>query len=586
MAFYDFTGTNGDPLPAGLTTQSGAFQIFSNRLRATSAAAPERAVCTQPSNADDFVESTFNANGSSTTDTTGLVFRFSDDDNYWAVLVRGSDGLVRLFKKVSGSFTEVDSFSIVSFDANTDYIFKASFSGSAISVEVDAVEQMTATDSFNSTATLHGLRIGNTTHSMDSLTVPNAGAGDTLTIQTKDYTFKQRVAGSATITFDVDWSGTPTAIEYSVDGGGFVTGDATPVGNNSLIPVTITTGEHSIVFRFSNDTGVNDTAINVAASDNFAIFGQSNGSGRGTNNQVFSVNGNSDSAHLYGNDDTFKVLADPYDSNIGQVDLISSDANAAGSYTVRFANKFLAENNIPVGLLPTCKGGTEIAEFEKTSSVRIGGLNMYESMEGRITTVGGVTGVIYDQGEADAKDTNGTLASVYETALNGIVDDIFADFGVKTTIRALQTIQAAGYDGNGTTTGQNAIRQAQLNVATSNANAEITIATTDIDLSGGDGIHFQTDVDLDDIGVRVYNALSDLTSTSTLTITGIPDGTFLTTLITDDRPSTLIESVNRAYDGGEVTFIINVPAGTRVYGVVRDNLDPSTDGAAINAVTI
>ena len=82
----------------------------------------------------------------------------------------------------------------------------------------------------------------------------------------------------------------------------------------------------------------------------------------------------------------------------------------------------------------------------------------------------------------------------------------------------------------------------------------------------------------------IYSALT--ASISTITITGIPDGTFLTTLITADRPSTLIESADRVYSGGSSTFSVNVPASTQMYGVVRDNSDPSTDGAAINAVTV
>lgn len=76
-----------------------------------------------------------------------------------------------------------------------------------------------------------------------------------------------------------------------------------------------------------------------------------------------------------------------------------------------------------------------------------------------------------------------------------------------------------------------------------------------------------------------------ISSTSTLTIMGIPDGTFLTTLLTDARPSLLIESVDRTYSSGETSFLIDQPVGTQIYGVVRDGSDPSTDGAAIKAIT-
>ena len=99
-----------------------------------------------------------------------------------------------------------------------------------------------------------------------------------------------------------------------------------------------------------------------------------------------------------------------------------------------------------------------------------------------------------------------------------------------------------------------------------------------------DDLHIKLDADGTTASNIIYNAL--MGSTSTITITGIPDGTFLTTLITSGRPSALIESIDRAYSGGSSTFSVNVPPATQMYGIVRDNLDPSTDGAAIKAVTV
>lgn len=413
-----------------------------------------------------------------------------------------------------------------------------------------------------------------------------SGGGDSITVQTKDFTFKQQSGGTAGITFDVDWVGTPTAIEYSIDSGAFVTGDAAPAGNSSQILVSLLTGEHSVTFRFSNDIAVIDSVVNIAASNNFVFYGQSNGSGRGLNNQTFSNSGNGDSAHLYGNDNEFKVLADPYDSNANQVDSISSDSNAAGSYAVRFANKFLSENNTPVGFLPTCLGGTPITELGKNSSVRVGGLNLYESMTGRIASVGGITAVIFDQGESDSSGNNNTTLIAYEAALNALVDDIFADFGVKTIIRALQNITAAGFDGNGTTTGQAAIRQAQLNVAASNANAEITAPTTDIDLSGGDGLHFKTDIDLDDIANRVYDAFSGTSSVSTinLTATGLPDGTYSVEYYESTSPLTYVKTENVTFASDLASATIPLAIGTAIYTRI-DTPTPLVTGVTCIGVT-
>lgn len=326
-------------------------------------------------------------------------------------------------------------------------------------------------------------------------------ASDTLTITTPQYRFWQRSPDSANVTIEGTYTGSPTSIERNVNGGGWVSAIAAPSGGTFSDTFSLPTGQHSIQYRFSNDVSVTDTVNNIAVGDVFALSGQSNMSGRGTNNQTFSNSAGGTTAYLLGNDDQYKQLSDPSDSNTVQVDSVSSDASAGGSWAVRFAHHWLASSDVPVCLIPCAKGGSTIADWSRSTLAT----TLYGSMKRRIDAVGGVKAVFFQQGEADSNDANGTLATTYQAALEQLANDINTDFGVDTFVVPLHVITATGYDGNGTTTGQNAIRQAQIDAAAANPNITIGMPNTDFDLSGGDGIHLQTDADLDVLGLRVFN---------------------------------------------------------------------------------
>jgi len=585
MAFFDFTGSNGDPLPAGLTARDGTFNIQNNKCVALTVSGAALAG-DDASLSDGFVEATVNGEGLGA-NNHGIYFRRTDNDNYWQAVINTSSGLVTLFERTAAVTTDRGTFTVTPYTNTTDTILKAIFTGTSIDIEVDGTSRITTTSSVHQSATDHGLRLGNTTASIDNLTIPPA-AVDSITITNDDFELRQRDGSdNATHTFNMTWTGTPTTIEYSVDGGGFITGDATPTGNASVIPVVLTVGEHTLIFRFSNDTGVNDTVINIATGDFFIYLGQSNSSGRGDNNQVFTSNVGGATAHLFGNDDNHKVMTDPSDSATNFVDAISNDGGAAvGSHAPRFCHHWLAANNIPVGIIPCNLSGTPIAEFEKLSSVRVSGLNQYESMDRRVAAVGGIAGVIFDQGERDANNVMGTLGTTYVAALDLMIDDIFADFGVPTIIRALQTLPSS-YDGNGTTTGQIPIRDAQLSVVASNANAYITVPMTDIDLTDGDGVHFAKDDELDTVGLRIYNATKlplGFASTLNLTVTGIPDGTFMTVL--DEADGTRLQRQNETYSSETVSIVVDVAVGETVKGYVDDNSNPSSNAAYIEGITV
>lgn len=79
-----------------------------------------------------------------------LVFRYSDDNDYWKATTQA------LIKKVSGTFTTVATYSA---NAQAGDRLTVQLSGSSITVQVNGVTVATATDSFNSTATEHGIMV-------------------------------------------------------------------------------------------------------------------------------------------------------------------------------------------------------------------------------------------------------------------------------------------------------------------------------------------------------------------------------------------------------------------------------------------
>jgi hypothetical protein len=287
MAIYDFTGANGDPLPAGLTAQSGSFEIQSNRLAPTGAApAFPHYLCTGVGLADSTISVVYNQGGG--TGTNGPVVRYTDNSNFIYVAITLT-GEVRLAKNVAGSVSLIGSAtSIPSYNTSTDYVVSVEMSGTSIVVKVDGVTRNSATESFNSTANIHGLRAFETTVRYDDFNIP-AAAVDSIAVAESPYSNKVYQVNSsdvAPVSFAVTYSGSPTSLQYrlldasddSTEVITWTTFDASPTGGTSTLSFNAPadTIRYHIEVRFSNDVGVtNLQATDWAAGENIAIMGQS-----------------------------------------------------------------------------------------------------------------------------------------------------------------------------------------------------------------------------------------------------------------------------------------------------------------------
>lgn len=313
------------------------------------------------------------------------------------------------------------------------------------------------------------------------------------------------------VTIVGEYTGAPRTIQRQVDGGAWVTAVATPTGGEFVDRFSLPLGEHTVQYRNSADVGEVSATVTQVVCPVFADgAAQSNKSGRLTNLQALVPAPGGATAYLFDNNDTWRELSDPYDDNTG-VDAVGFDANVAGSWTVLFANLWLADKGTPVAFVAGAKGGTTVAKWQRDSGDRVDGLNLYGSVARRMPKVNGVSAFIAQIGETDA--FLNTEAEDYKAGLAQIVDDFYSDFGAETLLVPLHTIQDSEYDGVSATTGQAAIRAAQVELAATHPRLTIAPPTSGISLDPvtGDGIHFKDTADGEALAAIAYDFMKDYT---------------------------------------------------------------------------
>jgi hypothetical protein len=170
----------------------------------------------------------------------------------------------------------------------------------------------------------------------------------------------------------------------------------------------------------------------------FIIAGQSNASGRGTNNQTFAKSSVYDSLFL-GNDYLYKTMADPIDSNTNQIDTISSDSIAAGSVWPLVATGLSALGKYTI-FVPCAMGGTFISQWREFAGGAVDRSTLYGSMCYRAlqaATVGTLRGVLVWIGESNA--ISGTSQVAFNADIDTFANNVKSDIGVNSMFCKLQT---------------------------------------------------------------------------------------------------------------------------------------------------
>jgi len=149
-------GTPSDGGSAWINTLSGSWDIGSNQAKETSGTG--QVICVlEASTALATVQATATNLGSN----AGLVLCVSDDNNY-IVGVFAPGFSMAVYKRVAGSFTQLGSTYGGSI-SNGDVFALERDASDNIAFKQNGVSRVTATDSFNNTATKHGLRANSDT---------------------------------------------------------------------------------------------------------------------------------------------------------------------------------------------------------------------------------------------------------------------------------------------------------------------------------------------------------------------------------------------------------------------------------------
>jgi hypothetical protein len=282
-----------------------------------------------------------------------------------------------------------------------------------------------------------GSPTGNVTVSCTSWTASNDGgmvatvfksASGTLAITTPvQYRTFQRSGTTGSISITGTYTGSPTAIEASFNGGAYSTIDAAPSGGNySGTLSSQAQGQGTLTVRFTNETTANASVTYIGIGDIFVIAGQSNACGQCVVNNVYYHP--TLKATLFGNDYNWKELADETDSPTNQVDAVSQDTNPGGSAWVILATYIMQNQGVPVAFIPCALLGTTISQWQPGAN-HLDRTTLYGSMNYRIQQVGGAKAILWWQGESDA--VAATSENDYNTALDTLANSIYSDRSVR-----------------------------------------------------------------------------------------------------------------------------------------------------------
>lgn len=314
---------------------------------------------------------------------------------------------------------------------------------------------------------------------------PNA-----ITISTPlQYQTYQRSGSTGSIPITGTYTGSPTAIEASFNGGAYSTIVASPAGGTfSGTLSSQTQGQGTLTVRFTNDTAANDTKTFVGIGDVFLVAGQSNAAGRFTNLQTYSHA--TLKATMFRTDDNWLELADPTEFG---------SEGPKGSVWPKLATLLMADQSVPVAFITTALTGTGLcapnANWAQGGSQYNVALDQIQD-----SVVNGIKAALWYQGEKDMD--NAVSQSDYQTALSLMLDNMQTDFAIG-TFSLVSALPA--YQGTATDAQENAIRSAIINRWDNDS--DILAGPTSHDQSFADGVHWTTDAEATRLAGRWFRAL-------------------------------------------------------------------------------
>ncbi len=319
----------------------------------------------------------------------------------------------------------------------------------------------------------------------------------------KPYRVYQRDGSNqASIAITGTYTGTPTAIEARWNGGDWATLDAAPAGgafSGTLANLQAVSGsaQGDLEVRFSNATSVTAKIKYIGIGDVLGIGGQSNASGRCTNNQVYSST-DGYKACEYAPDDRWKELTDPWNRNWDIASIAGDDSTLpAGSIAPLVATQIMERTHFPVALLPTSRGGQSFSQWEPTAD-HSDRSTLYGNFRVRLAAADACLAVFWE-GESDV--INGTAQATVNASIDNIANSLATDCGIHSVFCHIQNL----------THYSNGYSNAAVNAAIAEAEGDNVNVDDGPDLSGiefsGDHLHAYTDAEALQAATLIANAV-------------------------------------------------------------------------------
>jgi hypothetical protein len=293
------------------------------------------------------------------------------------------------------------------------------------------------------------------------------------------------------------FSGTPAAIEARWNGGVWQTIDPAPSGaafSGSLANCPL--GQGTLEVRFTNDTTVNASRINVGVGDIFIVAGQSNNSGCAAN--AVQPNNTNFTACEFSSGNAWIPLqeattqAGSFDDLTGNPYSIRNGQATAGSW-FGAVSAYWDAIGVPVAFVPCAVGSTVISSWQPPTP-HTNTAQYYGVMLTRANLVGDHRALIFWQGESDA--SGGTTQAAYQTALAAMIDAWYADTGRKTIICKICN------SGNSGTLTQ--IRAGQDYVAANDANV---LGIVDMNVWASGNVHYSSSAEINAVAAAFWGAM-------------------------------------------------------------------------------
>lgn len=351
---------------------------------------------------------------------------------------------------------------------------------------------------------------------------------------------------------------TNAVVEYKLDNAAWQILDQNPT--SMFTGVVTVTSTQILTVRINNGGLLYESdPITLIAAARVLGTGQSNMVGQGAPLDTVNIEQGAKIPYMENSDGSFSPLADP----------TNTYNNGDGTWHPALFS-LLANNNpdITYCFINNAKGSTSINDWLKTAN------DLYLRNTTSFNRAGGFEYHLMLLGETDT--VNAMPQSEIETKYSQYANDIKNDFGANTYLINFPK----------STLSNDLVTQAAFaNLLASNVNILDggNLRTLDIENTGGDGLHIQTEDQVNQAALIIYNAVSFIpTSTLLAEIQGIPDDTYMLRLFDN---TDLIYSQNTQFSGGSASITLSKNIGSVVRGFVIDNETPAQTGAVIYGTT-